>query len=135
MNEMYDMSIVTHYYGVIGILLVILANIIFLKRAKNIPDYKRQMSLFTPIGSTAISAVIFTGVIMMAAKHLDFTMENIVMIAFSIWIIYLEVLRAKGLKYVNGETENALENFKSYALILLMAELFLTLSVSFWMLY
>ena len=135
MNEMYDMSIVAHYYGVIGILSVILMNIIFLKLANNIQDYKRQMSLFTPLGSTAIGAVIFTGVVMMAAKHLDFTMENIIMIAFSIWIIYLEVLRVKGLKYVTGETENALENFKSYAMILLLAEMFLTLSISFWMLY
>lgn len=134
MNEMYNMSIVTHYYGVIGILVVILINTVMLRRAVNIKDYKRQMSLFTPVGSTAIGGVLFTGIIMMAAKHLDFTVENIIMIVFSFIIIYLEVKRAKGLKYLNPNAENALENFKKYASNLLLGEVFLTLSISIWML-
>ena len=134
MNEMYDMSIVTHYYSVIGILVVILVNIFMLRRAVNIKDYQRQMSLFTPLGSMAIGGILFTGIVMMAAKHLDFSLENIIMIAFSLIIIYLEVKRAKGLKYLNPNTENALANFKRYALYLLLGEVFLTLSISLWML-
>jgi len=134
MNEMYDMSIVTHYYGVLGILVVIFINSLMLKKAQNITDYKRQMSLYTPVGSIAIGFVIFTGVVMMAAKHLDFTVENILMILFSIAIIYLEVKRAKGLKYIDTREENALEKFKVYGAGLLMMELVLTLSISIWML-
>ena len=63
MNEMYDMSIVTHYYSVIGILVVIVVNVLMLRRAENIKDYQRQMSLFTPIGSVAIGGIIFTGIL------------------------------------------------------------------------
>lgn len=134
MNEMYNMSIVTHYYSVIGILIVIFVNYLMLRRAVNTKDYQRQMSLFTPIGSIAIGGILFTGIVMMAAKHLDFTLENIIMIVFSLVIIYLEVKRAKGLKYLNPKVDNALESFKRYASFILLAELLLTLSISLWML-
>lgn len=134
MNEMYDMSVVIHYYGVVGMLLVIFINILFLQRAQNIEKYKRQMSLFTPIASIPIGIVIFTGVIMMAAKHLDFTVENIVMIVFSILIIYLEAKRSMGLKYIDKKKEDALQEYKKYSVKLLFMEIVLTISISIWML-
>ncbi len=91
------------------------------------------MSIFTPIGSLAIGTIIFTGVIMMAAKHLEFTLENIIMIVFSIAIILLEVKRAKILKYLNPKPENALENFKTIASYIFLFEIILTMSISIWM--
>ena len=115
MNEMYDMSIVTHNYGVIGIWLVVLVN------------------LFTPIGSLAIASVIFTGVIMMAAKHLEFTLENIAMIFIALAFIVLEVKRAKTLKYTSTKEKDALKNFKVYALKILATEALMTLLISLWM--
>ena len=133
MNEMYDMSIVTHYYGVVGILVVVLINIWMLNRANNIQNYKRQMRIFTPIGSTAIGVIIFTGVIMMAAKHLDFTIENIAMILFAVAIIILEVKRAKSLKYLDSRIDGALEGFKTLAAKILLFEVIITISISIWM--
>jgi len=135
MNEMYNMGIVTHYYSVIGILVVILVNIWMLNSAKSISSYQRQMRIFTPVGSMFIGGIIFTGVIMMAAKHLDFTIENIFMIVFAVAIIVLEVKRAKSLKYLNPKIENALENFKTQAIKILFAEVLLTMSISIWMWY
>ncbi len=133
MNEMYEMSIVTHYYSVIGILVVILANFWMLYRANDLVKYQRQMSLFTPIGSTAIGGIIFTGVIMMAAKHLEFTLENIVMIVFSLMIIFVEVKRLKTLKYLRVKLENALEIYKKMAYRCLASEVVIILSISIWM--
>jgi len=133
MNEMYNMGIVTHYYGVLGILSVILLNLFMLNRASNISKYKRQMRIFTPIGSIAIGVVIFTGVVMMAAKHLEFTLENIAMILFAITIIVLEAKRAKGLKWLNPTEDGALEGFKRKATIILAVETLLTMSISVWM--
>ncbi|MBL4729866.1 MAG: hypothetical protein JKY28_00465 [Sulfurimonas sp.] len=130
MNEMYEMSIVTHYYSVIGILIVIVMNFFMLYRASNIPSYQRQMSLFTPLGSLALGSVIFTGTIMMAAKHLDFTLENIVMILFAFFMIVSEVKRVKNLKYLRS----GLEQYKKYARNILLLEAFLTLGISAWML-
>ncbi|MEA3227851.1 MAG: hypothetical protein U9P38_02140, partial [Campylobacterota bacterium] len=127
MNEMYDMSIVTHNYGVIGILLAVFVNFIMLYRATEIRKYKRAMRIFTPISSLGLSVVLFTGVVMMAAKHLDFTIENIAMILFATIFILLEVKRAKTLKYLDPRVEGALENFKPLAIKIFVAEIFLTL--------
>jgi hypothetical protein len=133
MNEMYDMSIVTHNFGVIGILIVVFINLGLLLSATDIKKYKRVMSLFTPIGSLAIGGVIFTGIVMMAAKHLHFTIENVVMILFAIGVISLEVTRAKTLKRLSILQENALADFKIFATKLLLLEAAATLLMSAWM--
>jgi len=133
MNEMYDMSIVTHNYGVIGILLAVFTNLVMLYNAKEIRKYKREMRIFTPISSLGIGIIIFTGVVMMAAKHLEFSVENIIMIVFAVAFILLEVKRAKTLKYLDPTVENVLEIFRPFALKILVAEIVLTLSISAWM--
>ena len=133
MNEMYDMSIVTHNLGVMGILVVFLVNVLMLLGAKDIRAYKRKMTLFTPIGSTMIGAVLFTGIIMMAAKHLDFTIENIVMMVFAVIFIFLEVKRTSTLKYIDVKKEDALSTYKSAAITILQIEVIITLAISAWM--
>jgi len=133
MNEMYDMSIVTHNYGVIGILLAVFINFMMLYRATEMKKYKREMRIFTPISSIGIGIIIFTGVVMMAAKHLQFSIENIAMIIFAVSFIVLEVKRAKTLKYLDPQKENALKVFKSFAIKIFLIEIVLVLSISFWM--
>ena len=51
-----------------------------------------------PIYFLALSATIFTGVIMMAGKHLSFTLANNLMIAVSLLVILLEIIRFKRMK-------------------------------------
>ncbi|DAB28084.1 MAG: hypothetical protein A2513_10780 [Sulfurimonas sp. RIFOXYD12_FULL_33_39] len=135
MNEMYDMSIVTHNYGVMTVLGVILINIFMLFGIKNLAKYTRAMSLFTPIGSTVIGVVIFTGIVMMASKHLDFTVQNIVMIIFAVIFILIEVKRSLNLKNLNKNDERIFKDYKIYALKLMLLEIFLILTISFWMLF
>ena len=132
-NEMYDMSIVAHNYGVMSILGVILLNLIMLLRAKDVKKYTRFMSLFMPIGSLGIGLIIFTGVIMMAAKHLDFTLANIAMIIFATILIVLEVKRSSKLKYLNKKEESAFKEYKTFSIKVLALEVFVTLSISAWM--
>jgi hypothetical protein len=133
MNEMYDMSIVAHNYGVMSVLGVILINIFMLFGIKTLAKYTRAMSLFTPIVGTAIGMVIFTGVVMMAAKHLDFTIENIAMIVIALVLIYLEVKRSKSLQNINKKEENAFVNYRTYAFKIFLLEIFVVLGISFWM--
>ena len=129
MNEMYNMSIVTHNFGVIGVLGVIFINILLLLRIKEIKKYRKFMSVFTPIGSVMIAIIVFTGVIMMAAKHLDFTIENIVMIIFATVFIYLEVKRAKELRYAKVD----FSIYKKYAMKILSSEVVIILLIGIWM--
>ncbi|EQB39573.1 hypothetical protein M947_06160 [Sulfurimonas hongkongensis] len=133
MNEMYEMSIVIHNYSVYGILAVILFNFLMLVRADNTRAYMRFVTLFMPIGMTVIGAVIFTGVVMMAAKHLDFSVENILMILFAIVLIVLENKRSKKLQRLNKEHPDALEGHKQEAYKIFAIEIFVVLSISVWM--
>jgi hypothetical protein len=133
MNEMYDMGIVTHNWGVMFVLAAIFINIFMLFGIQNLAKYKRAMLLYTPIAATAIGTVIFTGVVMMAAKHLDFTVENIAMILFALTLIYLERKRAKALRGTSQKEADSFKNFKSYALNILLLEIFVTLGISTWM--
>ncbi|WP_246032287.1 hypothetical protein [Sulfurimonas crateris] len=127
------MSIVTHNWGVMLVLGIIFINIFMLLSIQNLAKYRRAMLLFTPIAATAIGMVIFTGVVMMAAKHLDFTIENIAMIIFALTLIYLERKRAKALRGTSQKEIDSFKNFKSYALNILLIEIFVTLSISTWM--
>lgn len=133
MNEMYDMSIVAHNYSVFGILGVILLNFFVLYRASDIRAYVRFVTLFMPIGMTVIGAVIFTGVVMMAAKHLDFSVENIVMILFAIALLVLENVRSKKLQRTNKKLPDALDRHKKEAYKIFMLETLVVLSISVWM--
>jgi len=133
MNEMYEMSIVMHNYSVYGILVVILLNLLVLTRAKDIRAYVRFVTLFMPIGMTVIGGVIFTGVVMMAAKHLDFTVENIVMILFAVVLIVLENVRSKKLQRLNKKHPEALETHTKEAYKIFIIEIFVVLSISIWM--
>jgi len=133
MNEMYDMSIVTHNYGVMLVLGVIIVNLYMLLSAKDIKKYKRKHTLFMPIGMMIVGSILFTGIVMMAAKHLDFTIENIVMIVFVISLIVLENKRSSTLRYLNIKEENSFDIYKNYAIKILVIETFIVLSISTWM--
>ena len=134
MNEMYDMSIITHNIGVMGLLGVILINILMLLVSQNIHAYAKKMRVFMPIGSAMIAIIIFTGAVMMTAKHLEFTVENSLMTVFSLVLIFLEVKRYAGLKHLNLKLENAFEIYKKKAFRIFQIEFFVSLAISVWML-
>ncbi len=133
MNEMYDMSIVTHNLGVIGLLGVVLVNILMLLKEENIHVYAKKMRVFMPIGATTISVILFTGTIMMAAKHLSFSAENIFMIIFGVFLIFFEVKRYSNLKHLDIRKENAFDLYKQKAFKILQIEFFISLGISIWM--
>lgn len=131
MNEMYNMSIVTHNLVVIGMLGVILVNILMLLPAQDVRVYAKKMRVFMPIGATFITSILFTGAVMMAAKHLQFTIENIVMIVFGTFLIFLEVRRYSNLKHLRSP--NLFGEYKKKALVFLLIELVGSLGISVWM--
>jgi len=134
MNEMYNMGLSLHSLGGMSLMGVIFLNIFFLRIAEDLQKYKRLMSIFLlPLTATVLGLEIFTGVIMMAAKHLDFTIANIVMIIISIILIVLEAKRAKSLKYMNPNKERSLEAYKAYATKLLYIEAAWVLVIFIWM--
>jgi len=133
MDEMYSMSIVTHNYSVLAILLAVGFNFYKLMSAKSVQNYRKFIMLFNAVGSTLLAVIIFTGVVMMAAKHLDFTLENLVMIIFSIVFIILEGKRAKAFKYVLNKDMEGFLLFKQKAKKIFTFEFVATLIIYVWM--
>lgn len=134
MNEMYNMGLSLHSIAAVAILIVIFLNLYFLISYSDLEKYKRVMSIFlTPLTATTLGFVIFTGVIMMAAKHLDFTLANIAMIIISIIFIGLEVKRIKTLKYMDASKERAFTAYKPLARTILQIEFLMVLVISIWM--
>lgn len=132
MNEMYNMSVVLHGGFVFMLLGMILVNYTMLTVAGELSSYRRKRSIIIfPLDFVSLGGVIFTGIIMMAAKHLDFTIENIVMIAATVLFIVAEKKRGKTFKYIKNNDE--FELYKPYAKKILMIEFFIVLVISVWM--
>ncbi len=131
---MYSMGLSLHSYGAVAILAVIFLNLYLLISYQDLKKYKRILSIFiTPLTYTMLGYAIFTGVVMMAAKQLNFTLENIVMIILSIIYIVLEVKRLQSLKYLSVSKERAFEAYKPLARTILQIEFAMVLLISIWM--
>jgi len=112
-------------------------NLFLLMSKHDLKKYKRLHSIVLwPITFTVLGIAIFTGIIMMAAKHLDFSFANIVMILIAIIYIVLEVKRVKSLKYLSDTKEHAFNAYKPIARTILQVEfiLILLLSLGMWFL-
>lgn len=132
MNEMYDMSVLLHGSFVFLLLGMILVNYTVLSVADKLSSYRRKRSsIIFPLDFVSLGGVIFTGIIMMAAKHLDFTIQNIVMIVVAILFIVAERKRGKAFKYLQNMDE--FERFKIYAKKILMIEFITIVIISIWM--
>ncbi len=129
MNEMYNMSIVTHNFSVLVILGVISINIYKIFTAKKVQPYRKFNMLFNPMGVTAIVAIIFTGIVMMAAKHLEFTLANIIMIIFAVVLIVLEVKRSKALRYIMNQDLASFLEYKKFSMKILLSEFAISLAI------
>jgi len=136
MNEMYNMGLSLHSIGAVVVLAVIVMNLYFLISGTDLKKYKRFHSIVLwPTTFSILGFVIFTGTIMMAAKHLDFTFANIVMIILSIVYIGLEAKRVKALKYLNATKEHAFNAYKPMARTILQVEFIMVLLLSLAMWY
>lgn len=129
---MYSMSIDYHNYGAIALLVMIGLNFLLLFQAKELLPYRKKMAYLTPTIAVALASVLFTGTIMMAAKHLHFTLENIAMILGGIVFIVLEAKRVKPLKHLKN-LPHAIPLYRDYAKKILFIELVLLGAISVWM--
>ena len=134
MNEMYNMGLSLHSWSAGAVLVMIFINLFVLISSDDLQKYKRANSLYwMPLEITVLGSLLFTGVVMMAAKHLDFTIENIVMIILGVVLIVLEAKRLKALKYLSTTKEHAFNVYKPFARTILQAEFILVLLMSLWM--
>jgi hypothetical protein len=134
MEAMYTLGLNIHIVGVLILLGVVLFNVATLVFSKEIYAYARRMRIVMPISSSLLFLLLFTGSIMMAAKHLVFDSSNIMMILGTIVIIYLEIKRYRVLRHqTNASDANSFKEYKVKALRYLGMEVIILLSLSIWM--
>lgn len=136
MNEMYNMGLSLHSVGGVAVLAIIVLNLYFLISMNDLKKYKKFNSVVLwPLTFSTLGLVLFTGTIMMAAKHLDFSFANIIMIIISIIYISLEAKRIKALKYLSEKKDHAFNAYKPIARTLLQVEFIMVLLLSLAMWY
>jgi len=134
MEAMYKTGLNIHYFGVIVLMGVVVFNIVMLSLSHHIIRYAKRMRIVMPISGSLIALILFTGAVMMAAKHLEFTLANIAMIVIAIVMIILEAKRYKTLKRRTDITqEGAFSEYKQKAFRFLGIEMALLVSMSVWM--
>ncbi len=134
MEAMYKTGLNIHYFGVIVLMGVVVFNIVMLSLSHHIIRYAKRMRIVMPISGSLIALILFTGAVMMAAKHLEFTFANIAMIVIAIVMIILEAKRYKNLKRRTDITqEGAFGEYKQKAFRFLGIEMALLVSMSVWM--
>lgn len=132
MNYMYNMSIDFHNYVVMLLLALIGLNLVLLFTAKNVFSYRKKMAYLTPTIAVLLAAILFTGTIMMAAKHLEFSLANITMITIAIVFIVLEAKRVKPIKRLKDLPE-AIPVYREFAKKILFVEIVMVIAISLWM--
>lgn len=134
METMYEAGLNIHYFGVVLLMGVVVFNIVMLALSQQIIQYARRMRIVMPISSSLIALILFTGSVMMAAKHLAFSLPNLAMIVVAIVMIILEAKRYKTLKRrTDISQDGAFAGYKSKAYRFLGIELALLLGMNVWM--
>ena len=135
MEALYTAGLEIHFVGVVVLLAVVIFNIMMLALSHQIIRYAKRLRIVMPISSSLITVTIFTGIVMMAAKHLNFSLANIAMMGLSALFIVLEVKRYKILKHETDiKQENAFAQYKQKAFRFLGIEMALLVAMSAWML-
>jgi uncharacterized membrane protein YhaH (DUF805 family) len=134
MEAMYTMGLEIHTFGVIVLMGVVMFNVVMLALSHHLIRYAKRMRIIMPISASLIALILLTGSIMMAAKHLHFTLANDAMIIIGIVMIVLEAKRYKTLKRrTNITQEGAFSLYKQKAFRLLGIEAVLLVVMSIWM--
>lgn len=127
MELMYSTAIQIHF-GIIVVLMGIIGmNVAMILLAVNPHSYARRARIAMPLSVMLIASVLFTGIIMMAAKQLDFTIENSAMILVTIGLTIMESERYFTLKRTHFDDEDAFATYQTSALRVLVGEMGLVL--------
>jgi hypothetical protein len=135
METLYTTGLEIHFAGIVVLFAVVLFNVVMLALSHQVIRYAKRMRIVMPISASLITISIFTGSVMMAAKHLHFSFANVAMILVSILFIILEIKRYTLLKYKTDiRDDNALTEYKQKAFPILGVEVSLLVLMSIWML-
>jgi len=97
---MYEMSQSIHIYSVIALVFVLIVMILIHKFSTEFKRLTKQIQILMIFHITFSAAIVLTGSIMMAVKHLSLTPANLLMILSVFIIAALEIKRNRALNKV-----------------------------------
>ena len=127
---MYTSAIDYHIYTVLLLVITITLFYLFTQLQRDFNRYKLLIRNWMPIYAFALASATFTGIVMMAAKHLIFDLPNIFMIANSLFLLALEVIRHKRLKASPLSDEKIYIVFAKRIYALELISIFLTVYIT-----
>lgn len=134
MEALYTLGLEIHTVGVLVLMGIVGFNILMLALSTQVILYAKRMRVVMPISATLIAVTLLTGAIMMAGKHLEFSVANSAMIIAGIGMIVLEAKRYKTLKRktdISKETSFNVYKIKAYRYLGIEMAILMILSV--WM--
>jgi len=134
MEALYTLGLEIHTVGVLVLMGIVGFNILMLALSTQVIRYAKRMRIIMPISASLIALVLFTGATMMAAKHLEFTLLNLIMIVAGIVMIVLEAKRYKTLKRrTDIQNIDAFTGYKRKAFRYLGIEMVILVALTAWM--
>ena len=127
---MYTSAIDYHIYTVLLLVITITLFYLFTQFQRDFNRYKIKIRNWMPIYAFALASATFTGIVMMAAKHLIFDLPNIFMIVDAVLLLTLEIIRHKRMKASPSHDAAAYITFAKRIYALELLSLFVTVYVT-----
>ena len=127
---MYTSAIDYHIYTVLLLVITITLFYLFTQLQRDFNRYKIMIRNWMPIYIFALASATFTGIVMMAAKHLIFDLPNILMVFSSLFLIGLEIIRHKRMKASPVSDEQIYITFAKRIYAIELLTLFVTVYVT-----
>lgn len=128
MEELINLSIQLHVVFVVLLLGLISANIYLIKSKKTFFNLSKRLELLAPQYYIVLSAIFFTGIIVMAVKQFTFSFAVWEMVVAWIVLIALGIRGHKIYKRVE-KTEPSQTSYKTFALKKYTIDLVIVLSI------
>ncbi len=114
MNEMITMSINLHLLIIVAAILLALYNIYASYKIENEITYINRMKYIQPQYLMIISAIVFTGVTVMAASYFNLRISLVIMIIAISWMFYTSIKKHIIRKDTNTNDKESMQQFREF---------------------
>ncbi len=129
MEPMITMSINLHLFIIAATILLALYNIYASNKLENEVVYINRMKYIHPQYLMIVSAIIFTGVIVMATNNFNLRISLVIMIVAVLWMFYTSIKKHIIRQETNTNDKESMQNFRAYVKKKYMIDIVLMLVV------
>ncbi len=114
MNEMITMSINLHLFIIAIAILLALYSIYASNKLKNETTYINRMKYIQPQYLMVVSAIVFTGITVMAVNHFNLRISLFIMIAAVLWMFYTSIKKHTIRQNSNTNDKETMQKFREF---------------------